>query len=269
MAHNRYTFTESKYSRFLKEGRGRGVGKDYKPWLTVFDVRSRGRVHRVFCAMTGRVHHLLSDNEYRAFLVLWWRDDTIDIREQFPILDRRETLAIARLLGVRHPVDRSSQTPIVVTTDLLSTHDTIHGQTLAAHAVKETDDLSNARTLEKLEIERTYWMQRGVPWSLMLSADLRNNFTRNLAWIYDPGPHTRGDVMARRADELLAPFLFEAIGSNRNDPVRCICLKMDARLGLTPGRTLACLRRLIAAKRIRAPLDVARIQDLPASLFRF
>jgi hypothetical protein len=150
MAYNRYAFTEGKFSRFMKEGRGSGTGEAYKPWLTVHDVSSRGRVHRVFCATTGRVHHLLSDNEYRAFLVLWWRDDTLDIREQFPITDRRETLAIARSLGVRHPVDRASQSPIVITTDLVSTQGTAHGPMLAAYSVKEADDLSSVRVLEKL-----------------------------------------------------------------------------------------------------------------------
>jgi hypothetical protein len=112
-------------------------------------------------------------------------------------------------------------------------------------------------------------MQRGVPWSLMVSDDLKGNFTRNLAWIYDPGPRTRSSTMVRRADELLAPYMLEALATMRSDPVRCLCLGVDAKLDLIPGRTLACLRRFIASKRIHAPLDLARIQDLPASLFRF
>lgn len=39
-------WTEAKISRYLKEGRGQGELALYKPWLTVQDVPSMGRVHR-------------------------------------------------------------------------------------------------------------------------------------------------------------------------------------------------------------------------------
>lgn len=37
-------WTEAKISRYLKEGRGQGELALYKPWLTVQDVPSMGRV---------------------------------------------------------------------------------------------------------------------------------------------------------------------------------------------------------------------------------
>ena len=40
MAKRRYGFDEEKITRFLKEGRGEGHGKDYQPWLTIQDVSS-------------------------------------------------------------------------------------------------------------------------------------------------------------------------------------------------------------------------------------
>jgi hypothetical protein len=133
--------------------------------------------------------------------------------------------------------------------------------------VKEAKDLENPRTLEKLEIERTYWSGRNVPWSLMVSDDLKNNFTRNLAWIFDSGPCTSRDKALRQADETLAPHLLEAIYAKADQPARRICLALDNELHLPPGRTLGCLRRLLAAKRIRVPLNVPLIPDLPGSAF--
>ena len=117
MARKRYGFNEAKIKRYTRQGRGAGVGKDYKPWVTVADVPSLGRVHRVFCPKTEREHHLLSDNEYYAFLLQWWNDNVIDIREQFPLLDRKKTLEIAALCGIRHPVDPISGALWVITTD--------------------------------------------------------------------------------------------------------------------------------------------------------
>lgn len=47
MARRRYPSDEGRIALFHKEGRGTGRGGDYKPWLTVQDVPSSGRVHRV------------------------------------------------------------------------------------------------------------------------------------------------------------------------------------------------------------------------------
>lgn len=105
-------------SRFRKEGRGEGFGGDYTPWLTVRDVPSRGRSHRISGVVTGRVHHLLSDIERRAFLIYDFRDDVRDIREQFP-LDRDQTRSITEAAGIRHPVDSKSRVGLVQTTDLV------------------------------------------------------------------------------------------------------------------------------------------------------
>ena len=63
MARWRYAFDEDKIARFQKEGRGQGRGTSYKPWLTIQDVASHGRSHRIAGIKTGRVHHFLSGIE--------------------------------------------------------------------------------------------------------------------------------------------------------------------------------------------------------------
>ena len=64
--------TEHQQKRWIKEGRGQGNLKDYKPWITIRDVSSKGRSHRVFGHTTKRTHHLLSDLELAIFLLLDW-----------------------------------------------------------------------------------------------------------------------------------------------------------------------------------------------------
>ena len=71
--------------RLQKEKRGQGFGKDYKPFLTVRDVPSKGRVHRRPALTHNRVVHLLSDLELAAFLLFDWMPTVVDIREQFPL----------------------------------------------------------------------------------------------------------------------------------------------------------------------------------------
>lgn len=85
MAKKQYWNSEVKNERWIKEGRGQGVGNNYKPWFSVRDVASEGRSHRVYGHLTNRTHHLLSDLELATFLLLQWRPTTTDIREQFPL----------------------------------------------------------------------------------------------------------------------------------------------------------------------------------------
>lgn len=268
MPRTRYAQTESRIARWIREGRGTGSGKSYRPWLTVSDVPSRGRTHRVFWATTCREHHLLSDNEYYAFLAHCW-EDPLDIREQYPIIDRRESMEIAARLKVRHPIDPKTKTVSVITTDQLVSYGTPSGTILHAKAIKEEKDLENPRTLAKLEIERTYWSRRNVRWSLMVSSDLKTRFTRNLAWIFNSGPSLIHDEICRITDRFLEPQLAATVQRDDDQAIRQACLELDASLNVKPGASMACLRRLLATKRVHVNLDVPRIQDLPCRSFSF
>ncbi|MFH1882322.1 MAG: heteromeric transposase endonuclease subunit TnsA, partial [Planctomycetota bacterium] len=69
----RYSNSEVTFQRWLKEGRGEGRRNEYKPWLTVRDLPSQGRSHRVFGHKSLRTHHLFSDLELAVFLLLEWQ----------------------------------------------------------------------------------------------------------------------------------------------------------------------------------------------------
>lgn len=73
--------TEAQYRKWIKEGRGTGEYQDYKPWLTVYDAPSDGRVHRVFGYKSKRTHHLLSDLELSMFYLLEWWEDELQVKE--------------------------------------------------------------------------------------------------------------------------------------------------------------------------------------------
>ena len=94
------------YHRWIQEGRGRGEGKDYVPWLTIHDLASRGISSRVPGMTTGRMHQLLSGLETAMFYILDASDLAKDIREQFPLLPLEKTLRIADEMGIRHPRER-------------------------------------------------------------------------------------------------------------------------------------------------------------------
>jgi hypothetical protein len=180
MARRRYEMTEAKIARFEREGRGRGFGADYKPWLTVHDVPSHGRRSRFLGRTTGRVHHTLSDIETAAILAFDWDDEVTDIREQFP-LERDVTRRIAEAMGVRHPRDPFTQVDIVMTTDILVDHVRLGRR---AYFVKPSSLLGQRRVLEKMEIERRYWALQRVPFTVQTEREYPKDRTHNLEWLH-------------------------------------------------------------------------------------
>ncbi|MBT2653242.1 TnsA endonuclease N-terminal domain-containing protein [Oceanobacillus sp. ISL-73] len=182
MAKRQTGWTEAKINRYLKAGRGKGELYNYKPWLTIQDVPSTGRVHRAVGWKTSRQHHLLSDLEFSYFCLCDWADDVIDIREQFP-LDREMTMRMADEKGIKHPKDNKSSTPIVMTTDFFLVVNNNEKVNYKARTLKHSEDLNDKRTMEKFEIEREYWEKQGIDWAIVTEHEIPTNLIDNLKFI--------------------------------------------------------------------------------------
>ena len=179
LAKRKNSWTEVKIEKYLREGRGEGEGDNYKPWLTIQDVPSLGLVTRLKGWKTNRIHHFLSNLE-KSFFYLWeWDEDILDIREQYPLY-RIDTLKIAEQKNIRHPSDPKNQVPIVMTTDFLLTIKFGNEQKLFARAVKPSNELEKKRTIEKLELEREYWTQKGIDWAIVTEKEIPQELVRNI-----------------------------------------------------------------------------------------
>ncbi|KAI94320.1 hypothetical protein T281_11610 [Rhodomicrobium udaipurense JA643] len=53
--------------------------------------------------------------------------------------------------------------------------------------MKTATDLDKPRTLEKLEIERRYWLEQGVDWGIVTERDIPKVAVRNIAWVHSYG----------------------------------------------------------------------------------
>lgn len=240
MAGKKYVNTELQNQKWLREGRGSGHGSDYKPWLTVRDLSSQGRSHRVFGHKSQRTHHLLSDLELAVFLLLEWSRSTVDIREQFP-LRLEDTKALALESGIDHPSVRGVLQ--VMSSDFL-VNTTDASQPKFALQAKYAEALSDARTIEKLELERRYWLQKGVPWWLITEKDIPNVVTQNISWLY---PAQRDeieiDVLMERAAFYQHYF--------QNDPDRSVievAKQLDTAYQQPMGQSLLEIRQLLAQR---------------------
>lgn len=168
-------------TKFIKQGFGQGELDRYKPWQYVRDVPSTGDSSQLTSAITGRVHHYLSNLELRGHLRAEHCKLTVDVREQYALLPRDETVMIAKCLGVRHPQIPRTDTLSVMSTDIVVTQLLNRGVLNVARSFKPKKNLTK-RAKEKLLIEKLRWNRRGVPWQLFTEDDLRTPYDDNLSF---------------------------------------------------------------------------------------
>lgn len=164
--------------RKIKEGRGKGTGANYVPYVQSRDFNSLGYCSNPIDWKTGRSMEMLSIGEEATWRILRWQDDVKDIREQYP-LDKAETIKIADKYGIKHPRDRYGL--ITMTTDLLVTKSSGEYE---AYSVKDSRNiLENRRAVEKLFIEKVYWVSKGIPYKLVFKTDIDAQLYRNICLV--------------------------------------------------------------------------------------
>lgn len=242
--------TEEKIKEYIKQGYGQGRGKDYKPWIEIHDFPSKGRVTRSFAWKTGRTHHLMSDLETRYFYMLQWADIVVDIREQYPILERELAIRIAENKGIRYPVDPQNNVPIVLTTDFMITVN-INGKLIdIARTVKPSSDLEKIRVIDKFEIERAYWEQKGIDWGIVTEKELSKIMALNIEWAYSA--YSLEDTNEQDIETLiqLSLILKNRLKSS-NEKIQNILNKLDIEMNVHEGTFLYLFKYLIATKQIK------------------
>ena len=246
MSGGRKRFDEEAIQRLIKQGLGQGELADYQPWLSVRDVPSKGLSTRDKGWTTRRPHHVFSKGEYHYLLHLDWSPSVIDIREQFPLLPRDETLAIAQERHLEHPHHPPSGDNIVMTSDFRITV-LINGKHVEqVRTFKQSADLNSARVLEKLEIERRYWERQRIDWGIVTEREISMTLVQNMDLIYDRRYFAENSTYS--GEEILAAATtLTRLVSEENLPLRRLTLRCDDQLGFTEkGASLSIAYYLIA-----------------------
>lgn len=254
MAKYNLEWDEAKLKRFIKEGRGQGEGKDYKPWLTTYDFSSKGRSSRLYGIKTGRIHHLFTDSETRYFFLLQWEDAVIDIREHYPLLDFDDVVQERDDLKWELFTDKRSGTRYVISTSFLITLKDNGKITYAARSLKAASELEKKISLERLEIERRYWEAKGIDWGIVTNRDIPTVKAKNIEWVLS-SLYSYNDVGLTKNDlaELGTAFLYRLSESSKS--IRSITLDFDRDYNLDAGTGLFLFRYLIASKKIKVDMD--------------
>ena len=90
---------------------------------------------------------------------------------------------IAARAGIRHP-EADGWPNVIMTSDFTYCKG---GVWYAVAACFSSSELSNTRVAEKLKIERLYWEEKHIRWSVMTEKDISRTRARNILWITEDG----------------------------------------------------------------------------------
>ena len=224
------------YLRFLRNGRGTGDLAEYKPWITIHDFPSKGKVVRILGKKTHRIHHLLSQLEKIYFLMVDNDPSVEDIKEQFP-LPLEITQLIAAEKHIRHPLVNGFS--YVMTTDFMIK------QNGSWHAVqiKTKADSEKERVKEKFEIEKTYYRSIHTEWKVMTEKDLPALVAENYYWLNSGIPFESLVPDPTKRSRMKAAFL--ELYANYSIPFHTILEAMDEMCGVSGGTTMQLFKSCI------------------------
>jgi TnsA endonuclease N terminal len=251
MARGIQKWSEDAIARLQNEGRGKGRGPTYLPWIRVMDMYSDGRSREFYSHKFGREHQLLSDGEWGTYLMLEWAHDVVDVREQFP-LPRDITQEIAHDLGIRHQYYPKTHVPFVMTLDFLVTRVRDGKEVLQALNIKTADELEDADVVGHLEIARATCHGMGIDHHLVASEMLSKTVVTNLGWIRDaqldkdaiePFPGFYEDHMSRMSHDIAA--------RRYDGSLVDYCSEYDRRYGVEPSVGLRVARMLMTTRALR------------------
>ena len=141
-----------------------------------------------------------------------------------------------------------------MTTDFLITLQGTHRPMVVARTVKPTSELNKRRVQEKFEIERRYWLKRGIDWGIVTEQDIDTTLAQNLQLLrqyWDVSNRLNGN------SERLAEIVKELnlIASNNSDQsLRTMTRLCGQRLNLPAGDCLAVIYHLLITRQWQANL---------------
>ncbi len=223
-------------------------GKDYIPYTKTNTFSSKGRATRIMGIKTGRIHHLQSDNQYRAFMYFEWAEQILDIRESYPLLDIMEVIDNKEGLRFDKFKDKEKDTQFILTTNFLLTVDKGNGEIeYVARTIKNTTELSRAITAEKLEIERRYWEAKEIDWKIITEKELDRQYVKNIEFVRETLLQSQWQEQElREMGNKLALILM----NSRDYALKQVLKDFERIVSLEEGTGLFVFRYLVAKKKV-------------------
>lgn len=255
-------WNKEKFERWIKMGKGKGDYFQYIPWLCTQDIPSKGRATRVFGWKTGRIHHFFSDIQTRYFYLLEWEDDILDIKEHYPLLDLRDVIKNDDLNLEKYKSDDGTDY-IFTTTFLIKVKNDKNKEIYIARAIKADSELEKKSTIERLEIERRYWKEKGVDWGIVTNKEIPVTKAKNIEFLLASLELDSNEILGENEKNSLSEILEVKLCEN-SSAIRDIVTNFDCEYNLQSGTGLMLFKYLLVKKRIKMDIDSKIDLNAPA-----
>lgn len=253
-----------KINKLIEEGYGQGEGKDYKPFIDVIRVSTKGRASRIKGWKTQRVHNFLSDSETRFFYLLDFDDEVIDIREHYPLitdLDKIVPQLDEQLF--KRLVNQKTGEPLILTTTFLVTKKGKDGEiNYYARSIKDYRQLENNQVIERFEIQRRYWEVKGIDYGIVTNKEIPKILAKNIEYIHSSYFLDEYGITSSQ-QELYQDILFHLLVQAGDMPLNELLMNFDKEVNADKGTGLLLFKHLIAHKRLL--VDMLKTLDLTMS----
>ncbi|MEH2062299.1 MAG: TnsA endonuclease C-terminal domain-containing protein [Nostoc sp.] len=206
----------------------------------------------------------MSDQEKRLFYLFEWSDVVTDTREQFPLDDLDLAMSIATEMGIKYPVDLQSGTPYVLTTDFMLTVNQNGKQVQIARTVKQSTELEKKRVIEKLELERRYYLAKSIDWGIVTENEIPRLLADNVEWIHSAYKLEANSEMDIAQLHELATILKSRL-QEHDIAINRVTTALDKEMNIKSGTSLYIFKHLIAAKKIIINMLETKISACPSS----
>ncbi|WPC42840.1 TnsA endonuclease C-terminal domain-containing protein [Clostridium sp. JS66] len=235
--------------------------KDYVPGIKIQDFAPRGRVSRIKGKTTNRVHHLLSDLETNVFCLLDFEEKITDIKEHYPLLDLHEVVEELSDIKLQKFKNKKTGEEYIFTTTFVITLKGDGEEKYLALSVRNETELYRDLLLEKLEVERRYWTEKGINWSIITNKDIPMAKVNNIKWLY------LGDIDIKYEEEAYIKEVMANKITYNKCSIKEILDNVDKELSLPIGTALVILKRMIISNEIIIDLYVPINIDMSAEKF--
>lgn len=247
-------WTDAKLKTRIQEGRGQG-DKEYQPWLKVADTPSRGRVTRIFSRKMNRTMHLLSDMQTMYYYLLEFDDRVQFVKEQYPLMDLMDIVAELDEPLLKR-LSNSDGTPHIVVTTFLVTAKDVKGNVYTfARSLKAIAELEKRAVLERLEIQRRYFNNLNIDWSIITEDEINYIKSRNIEWVL-PALNILDYGIAEEKVKIYGPALIDSLLNNPSRSLNVLLESFERKMRLGAGTGLFLYRHFIASKQIEVNLDI-------------
>lgn len=247
----------------IQRGKGVGQGVEYKPWLRIRDVPSTGTSSSISGIINSRPHILLSELETIYFYLVERKISTLDIQEQWPILDIDRTLELCAEYGVRHAFKGFNPEPFTI--DFLITYKNSENKTtVCAASIKTPEDAINPHIRQRLLIEYLWCKEKGINWTLIDTTRFTKTILENLRFMRTWHRHR---YLPNPLNEAL--FLKQFHFTNTKNIILIeIIQEISKKLRISKDLTLDTFRYLAWFDHIKMSLDYSIALDKPIVLRR-